>query len=341
MPTVIHPKDRISGRRIPFGVGAGTVAEGDHSHTGLGTTGPTGPGGPSGPSGPTGSTGAASLITGPVGPQGTTGPTGAQGPQGIQGVTGPQGIQGVTGPTGSQGTQGLTGPTGPTGAASSVTGPTGPTGSVSAAGSTTQVMFNDAGALAGDAGLTYNKATDTIQVAGKVDFIPDAVGEKISLYGVASYAIGVEANELRLASGGTVVTLATGGYPGTARLQAFDTGITLASLAGAGTRNVVADAAGTLSATTAGTSHSHTAVPVFRTNSATAGTGTSQCVDASCLAGETPTGGGCAWSSTASTLWLNYAWLQTATQYRCCGYNNSGVTATLSAGVFCQENPIT
>lgn len=35
-------------------------------------------------------------------------------------------------------------------------------------GSTTQVMFNDAGALAGDAGLTYNKTTDTLTVVGSV-----------------------------------------------------------------------------------------------------------------------------------------------------------------------------
>lgn len=36
----------------------------------------------------------------------------------------------------------------------------------SVAGSTTQVIFNDAGAYAGDAGLTYAKATDRLTVAG-------------------------------------------------------------------------------------------------------------------------------------------------------------------------------
>lgn len=45
-------------------------------------------------------------------------------------------------------------------------GPTGPTGSFAVPGSTTQVIFNDAGVLAGDAGLTYNKTTDLITLAG-------------------------------------------------------------------------------------------------------------------------------------------------------------------------------
>jgi len=35
-------------------------------------------------------------------------------------------------------------------------------------GATTQVIFNDAGALAGDAGLTYNKTTDLLSIAGGV-----------------------------------------------------------------------------------------------------------------------------------------------------------------------------
>lgn len=36
------------------------------------------------------------------------------------------------------------------------------------AGADTQVQFNDGGALAGDAGLTYNKTTDTLTIAGSV-----------------------------------------------------------------------------------------------------------------------------------------------------------------------------
>lgn len=44
-------------------------------------------------------------------------------------------------------------------------------GSTTPGGSDTQVQFNDGGTMAGDAGLTYNKTTDTLTVAGdaKVD----------------------------------------------------------------------------------------------------------------------------------------------------------------------------
>src|SRR3990167_6691856 len=41
-----------------------------------------------------------------------------------------------------------------------------PTGTI--AGSDTQVLFNDADALAGDAGMTYNKTTDTLTLAGNL-----------------------------------------------------------------------------------------------------------------------------------------------------------------------------
>ena len=101
-------------------------------------------------------------IPGPIYRQGPTGPTGNVG---LTGPTGAQGIQGVTGPTGAQGIQGPTGPTGPTGAtgaASTVTGPTGPTGltgptgaTPAIGGSTTQVQYNNAGALAGSANLVW------------------------------------------------------------------------------------------------------------------------------------------------------------------------------------------
>ena len=114
------------------------------------------------------------------------------------------------------------------------------------AGSDTQVQFNDAGVLGGDAGLTYNKTTDAL-TTGSVNF-PDATGEKLSLYGVASYGIGVESNDLHLSSGGTLVSLNTGGYPGTARLEAYSTGVILSSLVGTGTRAVEASSAGLLSA---------------------------------------------------------------------------------------------
>lgn len=49
-------------------------------------------------------------------------------------------------------------------------GPQGPTGNTGPAfptpGTTTQVIFNDAGAAAGDAGFTYDKTADLITLAG-------------------------------------------------------------------------------------------------------------------------------------------------------------------------------
>ena len=100
------------------------------------------------------------------------GPTGATGPQGIQGLTG---ATGPTGPTGATGLTGATGPTGPTGAtgltgATGPTGPTGPTGATPAiGGATTQVQYNNAGALAGSANFTWNNGTNTLNVAGTVN----------------------------------------------------------------------------------------------------------------------------------------------------------------------------
>jgi len=120
------------------------VGNGSSTWTALSySSGPTGPTGPTGLTGPTGPTG----VAGPTGAAGPTGPTGAAGPTGSQGVQGIQGIQGVAGPTG---------PTGSTGS----TGPTGPTGSTPAIGGTnTQVQYNNAGAFAGSANLTFNGTT--------------------------------------------------------------------------------------------------------------------------------------------------------------------------------------
>ena len=44
-------------------------------------------------------------------------------------------------------------------------------------GSTTQVQFNDAGAFNGDAGLLYDKATDTLTVAGLLDLSGALAGQ--------------------------------------------------------------------------------------------------------------------------------------------------------------------
>jgi hypothetical protein len=101
---------------------------------------------------------------GAPGPAGPTGATGNTGPTGPTGLTGTPGSVGPTGAAGSAGSAGSPGPTGPAGAV----GPTGPAGSGSGTvpGATTQVIFNDAGALGADAGFTYNKATDLITLAG-------------------------------------------------------------------------------------------------------------------------------------------------------------------------------
>jgi hypothetical protein len=48
-------------------------------------------------------------------------------------------------------------------------------GSATPAGADTQIQFNDGGAFGGDAGLTYNKSTDALTVAGSV--LADADGD--------------------------------------------------------------------------------------------------------------------------------------------------------------------
>lgn len=85
----------------------------------------------------------------------TGGATGATGPQGTAGTNGTNGFTGATGPAGI-GTQGFTGATGVAGSAGSV-GATGATGATPAVGGvSTNVQYNNAGALAGDASFTTN-----------------------------------------------------------------------------------------------------------------------------------------------------------------------------------------
>jgi hypothetical protein len=127
----------------------------------IGSTGATGATGATGIQGTTGATGTigSTGATGATGIQGTTGATGtigSTGATGIQGTTGATGIQGTTGATGIQGTTGATGIQGTTGA----TGATGPI-----AGADTQIIFNDAGVANGNAGLTFNKTTNTLTLA--------------------------------------------------------------------------------------------------------------------------------------------------------------------------------
>jgi hypothetical protein len=127
-----------------FKVGNGSSAWNSLPYS-SGIQGPTGPTGAVGPTGPTGAIGA----TGPTGALGPTGPTGPFGPTGPQGIQGIEGIQGVAGPTGPTGPIGNTGPTGPTGATPAI------------GGTNTQVQYNNAGAFAGSANLTFNGTTLT------------------------------------------------------------------------------------------------------------------------------------------------------------------------------------
>ena len=167
----------------------------------VGETGPAGPMGPQGPQGDQGSQG----DPGPAGPQGIQGDQGPQGdpgsagPQGIQGdqgpqgdlgadgpqgpagADGPQGPAGPIGPQGPAGADGATGPAGPIGSqgpqgpagATGATGPVGPAGAVGAtgpagpvAGSDGQIIFNNTGAAAGSANLTWNNGTSTLTTTG-------------------------------------------------------------------------------------------------------------------------------------------------------------------------------
>lgn len=170
-PTNINPGTSNSYWTLPVtlvssgGTGTTNFSNGQDVFLALinGVTGATGATGALGATGATGigATGATGVV-GPTGSTGLIGTTGATGLTGPTGPTGPTGATGVTGPTGLTGSTGPTGPTGPTGA----TGATGPT--VSAPGSDTQVVFNDAGSFGADSGLTYNKTTDALTVAGTI-----------------------------------------------------------------------------------------------------------------------------------------------------------------------------
>jgi len=94
----------------------------------------------------------------------TSGPTGAQGAAGAAGPTGAQGAAGSTGPTGPTGPTGAQGAAGPTGS----TGAQGATGSGVAAGSDTQVQFNDSNSFGASSSFTINKTTFDLTVGGKV-----------------------------------------------------------------------------------------------------------------------------------------------------------------------------
>ena len=158
------------------GVGFGTLTVNVTSTLGTGTfsswnvnlyatVGATGQNGSTGATGPVGLTGATGPAGGPTGPTGATGLTGATGPAG--GPTGSTGLTGPTGATGAQGVLGSTGATGETGA----TGATGATGSMpTIGGANTSIQYSDGtpGGFTGDLNLTWDYATNNLQVNGNV-----------------------------------------------------------------------------------------------------------------------------------------------------------------------------
>jgi len=105
-------------------------------------------------------------VQGTIGSTGSTGGTGATGSQGIQGVQGLQGLQGTLGlqgvqgqlGTGSQGVQGTIGPV---------------------AGSSGQVIYNNAGAAGGIPSLTYDSTTATITSTANVRYTSNIVDTPI------------------------------------------------------------------------------------------------------------------------------------------------------------------
>lgn len=230
-----------SGPVGPTGVTGVTGITGPTGPTGVtgasGTPGTNGAVGATGPTGPTGITGA----TGVQGPTGVTGVTGPSGLTGGTGVTGVQGATGATGPTGPTGPTGAPGPTlTPSGAysisqnynegdlvtyngfvyASKLSSNTGnaPTGGTSdntywmyipsttamAAGTDTQVQFNDGGLLGGDADFTYNKTTNVLSVGSVV--INDGSASAPSISNSGDTNVGVyfpEADTIGFATNGT------------------------------------------------------------------------------------------------------------------------------------------
>jgi hypothetical protein len=88
------------------------------------------------------------------------------------------------------------------------------------AGSDTQVQFNDGGALAGEAGLTYNKTTDTLTVAGSV-----LAGQTVNATAL-TVGTNIVANTTRLAIGTAVGLQANGGI-GTAGQVLHSNGTTV------------------------------------------------------------------------------------------------------------------
>ena len=106
--------------------------------------------------------------------EGVTGPTGPTGPTGSAGATGPTGADStVAGPTGATGADGATGPTG-------ATGPIG--------GSTTEILYNNAGVADGIANMTFDGTNITI--ASGTNLIPSGSGTDSTEIGDGANASG-------------------------------------------------------------------------------------------------------------------------------------------------------
>lgn len=103
-------------------------------------------------------------------------------------------------------------------------------GSGSPGGSNTQVQFNDSGAFGGDAGLTYNKTTDTLTVGGGlvVDTSTLAVDATNNRVGIGTASPGFTLHAVGSTSGGFVqlerTTSATTNLAGVAILKATSSG---------------------------------------------------------------------------------------------------------------------
>ena len=90
-------------------------------------------------------------------------------------------------------------------------------GSGTPGGSDTQVQFNDSGSFSGDAGLTYNKTTDSLTIAGNVslgdsNYLNIGAGPDLTVYhdGSNSYIDDVGTGSIFLRSGTTYFQNATG-----------------------------------------------------------------------------------------------------------------------------------
>jgi hypothetical protein len=112
------------------------------------------------------------VRTGDKGDIGYTGSKGDIGYTGSKGTDGTIGYNGSVGYTGSQGYTGSKGDIGYTGSKGDI----GYTGSAGAVSANTQVIYNDSGALVGNASLTFVFSSNTLNVNGAVNATSHSVG---------------------------------------------------------------------------------------------------------------------------------------------------------------------